>query len=78
MTPQQRLFIGKFATGFVFADRAMQESGDLGKVAFHSYGTLELSIHAPRSPLMPWYANKPRVSGQDVGSGSKSQARVRA
>jgi len=51
--PQERLFTGKFAADFVFTDRAVQESGDLGKIAFLSYGTLELSIHAPRSPLMP-------------------------
>lgn len=50
MKPEERLFIGFFAAGVVYADRAREARGDFARVGFLSYATLELQIEvgAPR------------------------------
>jgi hypothetical protein len=41
----QRLFIGGYPEGILFADRQTEESGDYKKVGFLSYQTLKLEIY---------------------------------
>ena len=47
--PDQRLFIGNYPEGIVYADRFVEEHGDYKRLAFLSYRTLtlELSPHVP-------------------------------
>jgi hypothetical protein len=52
MTPEERLFIGLFPGGIVYADRAIEQHGDYKKVAFMAYSSLEFEVYAPRSPLL--------------------------
>jgi hypothetical protein len=47
-----RLFVGVYPAGFVYADRAREEHGDYKKVAFLPYSTLELEVRDPKSPLL--------------------------
>ena len=43
-----RLFIGIYPAGIVYADRSTQEHGDYKKLAFLSYATLSLVVyHCP-------------------------------
>lgn len=37
----ERLFIGCFPTGLVYADRAVEEHGDYRRLAYLNFGTLE-------------------------------------
>ncbi|MBZ0158418.1 MAG: hypothetical protein K8I29_19645 [Alphaproteobacteria bacterium] len=45
-----RLFIGKFPAGLVYADREREEHGDYKRLAFLPYDTLELEIY-PGCPV---------------------------
>lgn len=47
------LFIACFPTGLVYCDKSREVDGDYIKVAYLNYGTLDLSVYEPRSPLMP-------------------------
>jgi hypothetical protein len=49
MDMTQRLFIGIFPAGIVYADRQRERSGDYLRLAFLSYSSLELEIR-PRCP----------------------------
>lgn len=81
MTPpeaslNERLFCGVFPGGFSWADRAIEEHGDYQTVAFMPFGTLELDIRKPGSPLLPliqaWAAELQAKRGQQYqvsGSG---------
>jgi hypothetical protein len=42
---QNRLFIGTFPGGIVYADRLKEEHGDYQRVAFLPYGSLRLEIN---------------------------------
>lgn len=53
LTLTERLFIGVYPAGLVYADRAIEEHGDYAKVAFLSYASLELTVYRDRSPLLP-------------------------
>lgn len=48
-----RLFVGVYPEGIVYADRAREEHGDYARVAFLPFRTLELDVSAPKSPLIP-------------------------
>lgn len=48
----ERMFIGVYTTGIVYADRAREEHGDYKKIAFLPYETLELEIRDLNSPLI--------------------------
>jgi hypothetical protein len=55
LSPEQvkaRLFIGNYPGGMVYADRAVEKHGDYKRVAFLDYGTLDLRVDSPRSPLL--------------------------
>lgn len=43
---EDRLFIGVFPAGLVYADRHRQEGGDYKRLAFLSYRTLRLTVEA--------------------------------
>jgi hypothetical protein len=43
---EDRLFIGTFPTGIVYADRRREEHGDYQRVAFLSYRSLKLEINS--------------------------------
>ena len=43
-TATDRLFIGVFPAGLVYADRLRTKAGDYARLAFLSYRTLELDI----------------------------------
>lgn len=47
-----RLFVGVYPEGIVYADRSREEHGDYARVAFLPFGTLELEVSAPKSPLL--------------------------
>jgi len=49
----ERLFVGVFPEGIVYADRAKEEHGDYKKIAFLPFRTLRLDVYAPKSPLLP-------------------------
>ena len=49
---EQRLFIGKYPCGLVYADRDKEVQGDYKRIAFLSYSKLELEIDDKRSPLL--------------------------
>lgn len=49
MDMKNRLVIGKFPAGIVYADRQRKRSGDYLRLAFLSYWSLELEIR-PRCP----------------------------
>lgn len=42
----ERLFVGKYPCGLVYADRTVEESGDYKQLAFFCYSTLEISFQA--------------------------------
>ena len=42
METKNRLFIGVYPCGLVYADRFVEENGDYKKIAFLSYRTLEV------------------------------------
>jgi hypothetical protein len=46
----QRLFIGSFPTGIVYADRAREENGDYKRLALLDYQTLELEWRSDTIP----------------------------
>ena len=49
---KDRLFIGVYPCGLVYADRSIEEHGDYAQIAFLSYDTLILDIGRSRSPLL--------------------------
>lgn len=57
---QQRLFIGVYPCGLVYADRSREENGDYVKLAFLPYDTLELDLKS--------------ACPEDLGSHIKSDA----
>jgi len=44
MPPQERLFIGCYPTGIVYADRAHEVDGDYKSLGYQNYQTLELEL----------------------------------
>lgn len=48
----KRLFAGVYTTGISYADREREVGGDYKRVAFLSFGTLELDIYDSKSPLL--------------------------
>ncbi len=46
----QRIFIGCYPEGIVYADRTVEEHGDYARLAFLPYDTLELEF-SPTCPL---------------------------
>lgn len=46
---QDRLFVGIYPSGIVYADRAKEVAGDYKRLGFLSYATLELELE-PRCP----------------------------
>lgn len=49
----ERLFIGIYPAGIVYADRAKEEHGDYRKIAFLPYDTLSLVVYVPGHDLLP-------------------------
>lgn len=41
---KDRLFIGCYPTGLVYADRQVEEHGDYRRLAYLNYGTLKLDL----------------------------------
>jgi len=50
--PTERLFVGVYPGGLVYADRKVEQHGDYKRVALLTYDTLELQISDPDSPLL--------------------------
>jgi len=44
MTPTERLFIGAYPGGLVFADRGREKGGDYARLAFMPYDTLVAKV----------------------------------
>jgi hypothetical protein len=42
--PRERLFAGVFTTGISYADRTVEEHGDMKRLAFLDFGTLQLEV----------------------------------
>ena len=49
MNHENRLFIGKYPEGIVYADRHREVAGDYKRLAFLSYRTLELKLEPIRN-----------------------------
>ena len=52
MSIQERLFIGVFPCGIVYADRTIEDGGDYKRIAFLPYKELLLSVGKQCSRLM--------------------------
>ena len=77
VNPEQRLVIGNYPEGIVYADHFVEEHGDYKRLAFLSYRTLtlELSPHVPDF-LRERIKRTPPPSRPVPGSSTKFQAPV--
>lgn len=50
MPTNDRLFIGMYPEGIVYADRGREEHGDYMRVAFLPYSTLKLEVNEAADP----------------------------
>lgn len=52
LPPEERLFAGKYPTGILFADRAVEVLGDYKRLGFLPYETLELEVERGCPPAL--------------------------
>lgn len=77
MTPAERLFIGIYPEGVVFADRSQERSGDYMRCGFASYrrGELDLTDECPESlkPLIRAWCDRNMIAGQSFEISASGQ-----
>jgi hypothetical protein len=49
---RDRVFIGCYPCGLVYADTQIEVHGDYKRIAFLSYSTLKLEVDDPKSPVL--------------------------
>lgn len=64
MSPAERLFVGSYPGGIVYADRGRSRGGDYARVAFLSYRTLVLDVEPGADPALVTLARQSAASFQ--------------
>lgn len=61
----ERVFVGTYPEGILYADRVVEEHGDYKRIAFLSYSTLKLSLSRECSPDIAQYIQSHAKALQD-------------